>query len=96
MTKLKKTEGYYYYEELPENTILCSSIRDFFRIKKGRKKWKKENVEAIPEVDFLIYSPTAGRYFLRKTHECTNYRKLIGYIKDKNLYLFTDVSNNME
>jgi len=84
-----------YHTKLPDDAVLCTSIREFFRIKSGRTVWKKQNVEAIPDMYFMIYSPTADKYFLRQTHECTNYKKLIKYIEDKNLYLLIDVSDNI-
>ena len=90
-SKLVTEEGIKYYPNLPENTKLCTSLRDFFRIKPGKKSWEKKNIEKIPDMYFLIHSPAAGKYFVRQTHELTNYKKLIKYIEDKNLYLFTDL-----
>jgi hypothetical protein len=97
MNKIKEAEGHIkYYDELPDETILCKDIREFFRVKPGRTVWKKENIEPITDMYFLIYSPVSDRYYLRQTHELTNFKKLIKYITDKNLYFFIDVSDNMD
>ena len=92
---INEINGIKYYTKLPGNAVLCNSVREFFRIKSGRTIWKKENVEAIPDIQFLIYSPTADKYFLRQTHECTTSKKLIKYIEDKNLDRLINVSDSL-
>jgi len=93
--ELKETEsGIRYFDSLPEDTRQCLDIREFFQLKPGKSAWKKENVEKVIGMPYLLYSPTADRYYFRETHEASDFKKIIPYIKDKNIYIFTDYASD--
>jgi hypothetical protein len=86
--KVKLTlSGIPYYENLPEGSERCKVYTQFYKLVNGAKRWKQENIELRIGMYFVIYSPGANRYFLRKVHEDLNLEKLKKYIQDKNLYL---------
>ena len=77
-----------YFESLPEHWELCEDFRDFYRLKKGKRAFKKENYELNEDLEYLIYSPSSNMYYYRKIREYTNVKRLYQYFKDGNLYIY--------
>ena len=81
------TSGIPFYETLPDGAVRCKIATQFYKLKQNAKTWKKENIVLREGMYFVIYSPTAKLYFLRRVCEGTNPSNLKQYITDKNLYL---------
>ena len=80
-----------YFNGLPTGFIKCDDIKVFFKLKKGKRKVIKDNLEKIIDMEYIIYSPSSEHYWYRKVWEHTNMRKLYEiYFKDKNLYVTAD------
>ena len=87
-SKVKFTcSGIPFYEILPAGSVRCKVYTQFYRLKSKAKTWKEENIELRMGMYFLIFSPTANKFFLRQVHEGFNPKELRDYIRDKNLYL---------
>lgn len=89
--KVIKPLDIYYFEELPQNFVRCSDINDFFKLKKGKRIRNKENLETVIDMEYLVYSPTSNLYYYKTVHEYTNMWNLLKYIKDKNVFTYTEV-----
>lgn len=79
-----------YFTSLPSSFELCTNFADLFRLKKGKRIAKKENMEPCYGTYLLIYSPYSNKYFFETITERTTMRKLFGYFNDMNLYILKD------
>jgi len=79
--------GFKYYDHLPEGYTKVADIREFLRLRKQARVWKKENIERIPGIEYLVCNPYTEAYWCRKTSLETNLPELNRYIKDKNVYI---------
>jgi hypothetical protein len=85
---LKDDNGFEYYNELPDNFRPCTDLHQFYQLKPGKKEWKKENVQLIVGLEYLIYSPDTKKYELYKVnHEFFHVKNLIQYMQDGNLFI---------
>ena len=88
MEEPKENEhGFKYYDHLPEGYEKTTDIKDFLRLKKNYRIWKKENIERTPMLEYLVCNPSTEIYWCRKTTMNTNLQELKRYIEDKNVYI---------
>ena len=76
-----------YFTELPTGFILCEDFKVFFKLKKGKRKVTKDNLEKIIGMEFITHSQVSGRYWYRTVWEETNMRKLYYYFQNKMIYI---------
>ena len=80
--------GFEYYLELPNDYRPCTDVHKFFRLKPGKNEWKKENIQLIVGMQYIVYSPNTKKYELHKVnHEFLNFKDLIQYSEDGNLFI---------
>ena len=88
MSKPKTNEhGFKYYDALPDGYTKVTDIKEFLRLRKQARAWKKENVERIPGLHYLVCNPYTEVWWCRKTTMETDLQELNRYIKDKNVYI---------
>lgn len=76
-----------YVKTLPEKTVKCQNIKEFARLKKGKRSWKKGNLEPDYGTVYYIYSITHKVYWRRQISEYTNFKKLRQYVQDGNAFI---------
>lgn len=79
--------GFKYYNHLPEGYTKVGDIQEFLRLRKQARVWKRENIERIPGLQYLVCNPYTEVYWVRKTTMNTNLQELKRYIDDKNVYI---------
>lgn len=79
-----------YFTELPQYFTLCNDFRDLYRLKKGKRRDSKENLEINTGMDILIHDPYAKKYFYRTLKSYTNMARLFRYYNDFNLYILKE------
>jgi hypothetical protein len=79
-----------YFETLPEYFTQCLDMRDFYRLKKGKRVENPDNLEFNIGFEYLIRDPYAKKYFYRIMHEETNIKQIHVYFKDKNIFVLKD------
>lgn len=79
-----------YFESLPPSFEKCIDFRDFYRIKKGKRNYIKENLEPNFEMEYIVYSPTSKMYYYKKVQEYNDMNTIFNYFKDGNLYILKD------
>ncbi len=84
---LENEYGFKYYNSLPEGYRKCTDIKDFLRLKKNYRVWKKENIERKTMVEYLVNNPYTEIFWYRKSTINTNLQELNRYIRDKNVYI---------
>lgn len=76
-----------YVKTLAANTKQCHNLEELGKLKKGKRKPRKGNLEPNYGLVYYVYSITSKVYYKRVVHEGTNFRKLKEYIHDGNVYL---------
>ena len=79
-----------YFNELPEHFTKCIDFRDFYRLKPGKRKESKENLEIASGLDYIIHDPYAKKYFYKVLQDYNDMKKLFRYYNDGNLYILKD------
>ena len=88
MEEPKQNEhGFKYYDSLPEGYVKVKEIKEFLRLKKHARTWKKENIERIPSLQYLVCNPYTEVWWCRRTTMNTDLQELKRYIEDKNVYI---------
>ena len=81
-----------YFESLPDHFSLCSDFRDFYRLKKGKRAFVKENYEINEGMQYIVYSPYSKRFYFHILHEANNMNRILSYFTDKNLYIVKETA----
>ena len=76
-----------YTKTLPQGTKKCISMKDFARIKKGKRVWKKGNTEPYCGRVYYVYSITHKVYWRRVVSQYTDWDKVKQYVKDGTVYI---------
>ena len=84
---LTNEHGFRYYDEKPEEYVLCKDIKEFLTLRPGTKVWKKDNIRIRHNTAYLIHNPCTEVYWCRELHKQTNLKTLNEYIKDGNIYI---------
>lgn len=87
---MKFTGDMPYFGELPAGFVKCHDFKVFYKLKKGKRKVIKDNLEKIIGMEYLVYSQFSKKYWYRMTWEETKMRKLYDYFNDGNLYVSKD------
>lgn len=85
-----------YFPELPSSFEMVTNFADLFRLKKGKRVAKKENLEPCYGTYLLIYSPYSNKYFFETVTERTKMKKLFQYFNDMNLYVLKDHNKQVQ
>lgn len=75
-----------YVKTLPQDIVKCKSLEDLARLKKGKRKWKKGNLEPDYGRVYYVYSISTKVYWKREISEYTNFKKLRQYVNDGNVF----------
>lgn len=76
-----------FFTTLPAGFILSEDMKVFFKLKKGKRKVVKANLEKIIGMEYIVYSPYSERYWYNTIKEETSMRKVYNYFKDRNLFI---------
>jgi len=79
--------GFEYYDSLPEGYERVTDIKEFLRLKKGYRVWRKDNIERHAGMKYLINNPYTEVWWCKKTTKFTDLQQLNRYIRDKNVYI---------
>ena len=86
--KVKKTHsGFPYCKKLPDGHVKCTSLLDFARLKKYKKKPLKGNLERKLGMRYFLYSIRKNIYYILTIHELTDLKKLHEYINAGIIYI---------
>lgn len=78
--------------ELPEAGVKAryTSGVELMQLVKGRRTWKRDNLELRKGLPLFVYSPSSQVYWYRVLGEDHDMNKYRSYIKEGNLYIFFD------
>lgn len=76
--------------ELPENAVKVTSGVEFYRLVKGKRSIKKDNVEVGNDIKYCVKSGDKQVYYIRYTKPSFELRTLREFIKEGRVYLLME------
>ena len=80
-----------YFEQLPESFTKCLDFRDFYKLKKNKRKFTKNNIKMVIGMEYILYSRTSNKYYYKKIFSFTNTNRLFKYFRDGNIYILKEL-----